>query len=636
MASNAIQPLSEDEVDHIERRDAKLAKTFRSGKLPMLGAFLVEIINCTTMTLIVYSPGGNEPIELPEDMKPDLSLYVTLVWSIFGGFILLRLLLIVGWHFDIGHKSTSAGLYMFCSSFQFFIYFAIYFYVADKLLVVQSNPTISQEIVDNNGTWQEICDAVYDEKACDGPIQVPTVNGTNVDCCLKIIGSVKGVVPYVPFTFQRLSVSGYGSLYQWIAILAMSWVWHDIPIIKVDAFDKQFLEGVWLDVLDAVVFASTFIMSDAVVLPTYGLAGEGSEKGRKCLEADVECNEFWSPLIWTIWIVTATFALLSPTLYTAFKFCDHDDAKPRDVDMAMADLLNSIHLLKENKAASYLTETIELQTAKYAAAHDGPDEQQKVYVVPSSMGNGVAEYDLLNSDQDPGRPATAQMSANRPGEYDVTYTDGLEPETETVPVEEIRPDMDDQTKMCGKHCCRGWLNCHYLTDDFWTDGFERFATLLDVYRGFFFLDLPYAIIRFHFDIMQGNISFLFLKNLVFCILAVMQMLSCGNDAATCCGCTPIKTISSVIKGTKMASIWVGPSGMFRIAADTVANVGQLTLDDKIAKLDQHKAWLLVEKEKALEMGEAGKAAKITYMEQVQLVEQQIDFLEAEKAAVRTT
>merc|ERR1712217_972358 len=93
-------------------------------------------------------------------------------------------------------------------------------------------------------------------------------------------------------------------------------------------------------------------------------------------------------------------------------------------------------------------------------------------------------------------------------------------------------------------------------------------------------------------------NFLFLKNIIWALVDFMKLLACGNEKATCLLFTPIEFVTRLVKGTKLASVWVGPAGIFRLFADLTTSKMKDSLAQRKAIYVAQRAWLILEQEKA--------------------------------------
>merc|ERR1712217_921282 len=98
-------------------------------------------------------------------------------------------------------------------------------------------------------------------------------------------------------------------------------------------------------------------------------------------------------------------------------------------------------------------------------------------------------------------------------------------------------------------------------------------------------------------------NFLFLKNIIWALVDFMKLLACGNEKATCLLFTPIEFVTRLVKGTKLASVWIGPAGIFRVFADLTTSDMKSKLENERARLTAHRAWLILEQAKAKRLEE---------------------------------
>jgi len=393
----------------------------------------------------------------------------------------------------------------------------------------------------------------------------------------------------------------------------MTWVWKDAPLVKYSDNDKTFMSGVWLDLLDAIIFSS-YIEHTAVQNPHYGLVGgvESDDVGRPCMSAlGRDCKGTLHDYVWFFWFLAISTSLLSPTIYTMLMFLDKDPDEKRKSDDALNDCKKHVHLLNEVKARADLNEALQLQLAEYTAGDSGDADPPKHRVVVHSSGRCGAAV-ACNDDADFGC-------------YMVTFDD--DKTTEKVKVDDLYPYVDHHIDYCGERCCHGWFHPHYLSPSkpkHQLDVFERRAKWIDAIRAAFCFEIPFFVFRLYFDLWLGGFPSIFLlKNFVMGVIAFMLVLSCGNEGATCCSMHPIKTVNGAIKGSKLTKAFVGPSALVRLATDLYDNGIKQTLEDQKKDLEAAQTWLIVERKKWKDKGEEAEV----YHDAISALQKRMDLID---------
>jgi len=213
--------------------------------------------------------------------------------------------------------------------------------------------------------------------------------------------------------------------------------------------------------------------------------------------------------------------------------------------------------------------------------------------------------------------------------YTVRYLDeDQSQQEEDVQLQRLEPDLENHGHgtACGPGCCAGWFRCSYLsTAADPEEQYDRRAKFVDSFRSLFFLELPFLCWRLYFEWANlGLASFATLlvgKNLVWGVVDFLNILACGNESATILSTKPIQTLTHLLSGTALSSIWVGPSGIFMLAAQMTSTVISDSIEGAKKRLDLYRAWMLVEKTKA------GEDAN-QYDEEIHHVERMIDRLES--------
>jgi len=610
-----------------KRHQVNVGHVFKVQRKTIIWAVIFELLICLSFTEW-GKIGGETSKEEAAIFKLRMAF-----WCTFAGCIALRGLIVGIWQTGRGHQCVWAGLYMFFSSIQFVLYMAYYYRMSDKLSipVMTANPQTSVSLDPSTHKFAQMCGMVYNSTKCDGHEAIPGDNGA-IDCCVIVTGALTHAVNEIPHV--HVGIPTAFSLLLWLTIMVLSWIWMNAPLVTFTPDDKDFIANVWLEVLDCAVFGQ-YILHAAVQYPAFGLVGFGSEKGRLCSNATVggECDTMLHDYIWICWLVAFVTTLLTPTLYTMFKFLNKDKEQNRSLDDAIVDLNHSVKVLARKKSAHHLEEALHMQLDVYHDA-DSEDEEHTVKVgvydkEESSKRIGDRRgFATMNLPEDNKREAERNY-----GKYTVTFHDAKKDEEPViVPVKDLELDFEEHKKMCGKKCCHGWMRCKYLNPQrkHKLDAFERRAKWLNAVRTLVLLEFPFLCFRFYFDIvLGGSVSIMFLKNLIWCCIHVMLLFSCGNDAATCLQMTPIRSIMSTIKGTKLSTVFIAPAAMFQVAAQVYEARLSLGIQSQIADLEGHKAWLMCERRKGKDAGLDTTAYKNEYHK----MDKKIDELSARAAEI---
>merc|ERR1719272_2023645 len=105
----------------------------------------------------------------------------------------------------------------------------------------------------------------------------------------------------------------------------------------------------------------------------------------------------------------------------------------------------------------------------------------------------------------------------------------------------------------------------------------------------------------------------------------MTVLACGKEEATCLNYTPIKSTNALIKGSKLSKIIIGPSALFRLAAEVYENGVKQTLEDEKAGLQIQQTWVAVERKRMLDNGQGHTGD--AYHDALKNLQQKIDLLD---------
>jgi len=310
-------------------------------------------------------------------------------------------------------------------------------------------------------------------------------------------------------------------------------------------------------------------------------------------------------------------SLLGPTLYIMFGYLDvGDEAEGETLADATELLLKSVRMLDNEGAKILADNAIRLQLAVYNEAEG--EEAHPMFVRPRGC-NGIVAW-----------------RKERNGLY-ARYENGDE---ESVAVGDLEPplaeSLDLERRCMDEGCCKGWFAPSFLTPKNRKDTFERRCNFLDTIRSFFLVEVPFGCIRGYFDfvVARGLPSLFLVKNIVWGVTDFLNLLSCGNEKATCFSLTPIELIQRMVKGSPLDSIMVGPSGMWAHTADMAKELATNTLAAEKQQLTLHKAWLVLNREKIQTAGRESRknvddlvqsftASIRTYQERIAVVEQKM-------------
>mmetsp|Transcript_40025 Transcript_40025/g.110209 ORF Transcript_40025/g.110209 Transcript_40025/m.110209 type:complete len:680 (-) Transcript_40025:171-2210(-) len=581
--------------------EGEIRRVWKNGRLPEVLGIVVEILFCTIIT--IWDAANNASVE-GWRASGGTGILVLACWIVLAGFLHVRFAVYWWWRLD--HRvpdSILTGIYMLASTVQFIVYMALYYALRSRWTFKTSASTevswsyAASDVADD--IFAATC-TPYDSASCDGRAEVG-----GVSCCLAIFHSLTEPVSVIPFLFGW-EISHFFSTFEWLTILVMTWVWKDIPFIDMTASDKNFVNGAWLDILDAALFGGAFVMSPEVRFPAWGIVGHGDRVGRSLGENDTALLV----TIFSIWLVAFLTSLLSPALYVTLGFLDTGDEKPREtVEDVTSMLVTSIKTLNEELANKLIHRAVRLQTKLYEEA-DGDAATQSVLMRVESQA-GEADGRLAHSF----RRGVAAMTKDAPGYYDVTFKDGLEPRSlQKVSITCFVPDFEGPDDGClpkqirGVGCCKGWFSSKFLSPENDKVAFERRAQWYDAFRSLLLLELPFACTRLYFELsLSGSVSILtlqnamLLKNAVWGCTDLLRILSFGNDEATCCMFKPIRYMVRLVKGSKLADDF-GPSGLVGFAADLATKDVKNKLAVRKQRILTHRAWLVLEREKVEQLG----------------------------------
>jgi len=330
---------------------------------------------------------------------------------------------------------------------------------------------------------------------------------------------------------------------------------------------------------------------------------------------------------------------------------------------SVADLLKNLRMLHSKRSHALVEEAVKLQLEQYVSDSGGPADEHAVYVLE---GDGASSSDAspLNFAGSFKKITPAMTTANlkdgfdplhafpeyanaRPGLathrdgilYSIRYTDGGKPRDEIVNVTRLAPrerEHHEGSRNCASGWCSGPQSAH--------EPFEVRAEVLDAMRSLYLLELPFLLWRLYFEWNSLTVnSFTYIvmaKNVVWGFHDLLVILSCNNPAATIFGHAPLPALSTMINGSAMSSVFIGPAGLFRIAADFTTATLKQRFDDSRQVLNFHKAWLLVERERLIQSRSRGRwesaeAEMTAFSEAIQWVSSHMDALDKEEEMIHT-
>eukprot|EP00927_Polykrikos_kofoidii_P057492 TRINITY_DN5162_c0_g1_i2.p1 TRINITY_DN5162_c0_g1~~TRINITY_DN5162_c0_g1_i2.p1 ORF type:complete len:692 (-),score=102.19 TRINITY_DN5162_c0_g1_i2:719-2794(-) len=561
-------------------------------------------------------------------------------WGVFTGCVSMRVLSVVLWRNGFCHwrDTTFASMYMFFSTVQWIFYLAAYYWLYDELTGVVWSPEVQVKynpllpsapnmFSNSNGTQrhrvhdmtmrsclkrygpavcyslnlQQVgCEEVFSASRCSGWIWLGADDAHRVKCCVRnryTLSPPDLKVPILPWDIHT-----FFPVLQWLAVLVMSWMTHDSPMLPSSSAYTNFMTGVWLDILDAVIFGD-YVLNKKVWYPTYGILAEpASQEGYAGPE-----NTWPQLMVWRLWLLAFISAVLSPVVYTFFRRADAaEDVDPseRNVSHAITNLLHSIRLLDKGSASEALELTLDLQRAEYMTNCSINDTHRVRVRDAMSQAGGFA----IRSQ---GRIGRARLDERQGfGKYRINFDDG---EEDVVHVSQLEPAFEGDWRMWGPKCCWGWCGksgaCSRRISK--RQRFERVAAVLDSLRSLFLLELPFFLLRLHFESTHfdtNTVDFLMLKNFVWAITDFLTIIACGNHDATCFTVRPIRWVTDHIDGTILSFIWVGPGGLFRVATDATIKTVADRIEAQRQDVCMHKAWLVIEQSKAMERGSSEAVA----------------------------
>jgi len=631
VSASPSSPTSGSDSDFEVRDDClqvkSIAKSFAHYKVPLLVTIIGEIVFCSCMYEHALR-AREEGQSMPGHVEDRLGLSDD-YWTVFWTFLIARILIVVLWRASAfgGQDSRYAAFFMLFSTFQWVFYLGAYYVLQEELTGLVWNPNVMVQANDTHLALQDtamfkcinangtlacrnqmnaavVCKQLFDPALCSGFTWIGA-NGDFQKCCVKNFYSLKRPADIVGIPPIAISMTTLSSILQWVAVLAMKWILEKNPLLSGNP-GGQFVAGASVDILDAVIFAN-YLLHNKVLYPKYGIG----QNGGAALADDSSFN-----LLVLTWLLAITTSTLAPAVYTFFRGADSDTPnKVRTFQGALGDLTQSMRMLRSGASHKLVDEAIKLQLEQYCqesgghaevhqvavSAPEGADSDEESADIESSL-NMKMQADIGMLAASSSVPESGVAKHMEGGMYQVIFdVDGRQ---ETVDITRLKPIIKREAGPLAQGCCQGWCSGAQSAHD----SFDHFAEILDSIRSLFLLELPFFLWRYHFEIDGLAIDswnvIVMGKNVVWGLHDLLVILTCNNPSATIFGYTPLASLSAMINGSAMSSVWVGPAGFFRIAADFTAVSVKRTMETDMKNLETHKAWLLVEREKLLHAGHA--------------------------------
>ncbi|CAE6972637.1 unnamed protein product [Symbiodinium sp. CCMP2592] len=620
-----------------ERFGLDLGQRLQASRKPFFAAICVELLFCALMSRWVREEELHfSPLEkwIPVDAK-DL---VSFCWGTFIVTGLLRVFCIWG----LPHVRTSPGavrigtaIFMLAGTLQWVIYLSAFYVeydastpvdrVHDVRMAMQEVPTflgapLASCLREHN--WSYSACRLRVTKNCTMPFEpgkqyadgdcVETVVVAGQPCCV-----CERVVLGKPLLEFGLRVDDVFMLVRWLAILMLGWVvrgWVSTPAAN------SFTSGAWLDILDAVVFSDN-IRSPAVRHPAYGIDFDGSMRPK-------DATLFVAVSL--TWVVAFTTVVVSPALFTTLMPAVQEKAPSIDElkEEQMRRLKDSLACSDEHEARAAAEAALELLRRSVKERQGSAETGNAGHPVCVDVQDGS------NRERRPARVVCIESHRQHqatPGNseaYLVKFTDGRSPSEQIVPLEHIHPSIDHSEDR--ESCCRGWLSCDDMAEASELDHFLRRAQLLDAIRSLFLLELPFLCWRIYIDwytvdIANARILFI-LKNAIWAAVDFLTILNCGGDGGVMCACRPLRRVSG-LADTQLGKIWIGPAGVFLLAAQVASSVLKLRLHNRRANLLLHRAWLQSERHSAGTGRQLHNAKLREVTNQMELIDEKLGYAE---------
>lgn len=661
----------EDDAFDVAPKPKHRFKAFYHYRIPLAISLVGELWFCCAMYDFKQTALA-DPMRLPGHVGDDMNLCFA-SWLIFVFFGIGRIFLVSAWRVSLGRyrDSTYAAWFMLFSTLQWVFYLSVYYRLMEELTGLTWDPKVLVKANNTHGSFEDSimfqCLEQHDTKACvkkvnhakvqcEEPFEPEFCSGYTwvgiephfEKCCVRNVYALQKPLGYVTLCDKF-------ALLQWLAVLAMKWILENNPMLLGNT-GAQFIQGATMDMLDAVVFGQ-YLLNDQILYPKYGIQYDG-DKGAA---ATVAQGPYYL-LYWT-WLVAFLTAVLSPAVYTLCRRIDVRHApEVRTYASSVSDLLSNLRMLHAKKSHALVEEAVKLQLEQYVSDSGGPADEHAVYVLdrddvsssdasplnfsstfkkmtPVTTANLKDGFDPLHAFPEYANARPGLASHKEGILYRVRYTDGEKPRNEIVNVTRLAPrerEHHEGTRRCASGWCAGPQSAH--------DPFEVRAEVMDAVRSLFLLELPFLLWRLYFEwkaLTVNSFTYIIMaKNVVWGFHDLLVILSCNNPAATICGRAPLPALSTMINGSAMSSVFIGPMGLFRIAADFTTATLKQKFDDSRQVLNLHKAWLLVERERLVQSRMRGRwdSAEMemtAFSEAIQWVSSHMDALDKEEGMIHT-
>jgi len=661
---------SSSDEDALIDEEEKVKRSFSAYKWPLVASLAVELLWCSSLSSwlrvndIRYAGGGfvrGEEERIEEGVSHDVHDVVPKCWCVFVLCLSARACVFFAWQKHCWRlaDSTFSGLYMFFSSIQWPIYVFCYYVLLNNISEMKATPEVQvsspsevfHDMILSNKTARmdgtttmfmpdclkfysptecvsrinlEVhCNQEFDPYQCSGYTRIGHQQGS-VKCCVKTKFSVYVPSEIVPPT--GYSMSTLASLFTVLSTLAIWWAMNNTPMLPSWGTAASFTSGVWLDIMDSVTFLQTYATNKAIINPKHGITADGSA----CQVSLIMYRAVMSTAF-----IAFISSILAPIVYTLCRKTNKEDvvSSGRTVDETLANAADCVRLLDIEQAGKLVSEAVELQQEQYWKESEGKSEEISVLVFPedSVFDTSPSRKHLSSSisalsPEDEARPAVALRQQH--GFYNVEYTDNQEPASETnIPVHRLRPDMQVSHEACGPQCCTGWCHPRQLYGADEQQQFDHRVAFFEALRSLLLLELPFLCWRFWFEHAGLNaFSFawvLMLKNVVWGLIDAMTILGFGSTAGTCLGHVPAQFLDRTVNGTSLSGMMLmGEGGVVLIGHQLLQKAVHARIQKKTEVMQSQRAWLLVERSKALHEGD--QAAIELYDKNAKELQQLID------------
>lgn len=471
-----------------------------------------------------------------------------------------------------------------------------------------------------NGMWEK-CTKPYDPKTCSGYVFVngPTpYNTSSVKCCIEM--EVQLVRPQTDDLWTSsiqafsLQIEDVFEMSKWIAILVMTWSLQESPFLPPTPMSKDFMNGVWLDILDCFMFVAN-INDKQIQMPSFGLTVGG-------MPSPLGVRPQFERWIWYTWLLASTCAVLSPMIFTWFRPDPRKTSKSAQLAEAtkeslLDELINRVNVL-DRVGAEKLLEQAFKKSQEAVAEMDKKPHFVRVLVLDDPEASVFVQT---------GRKGKAWREKNQ-ATYTVQYDDDGETEV-GVPLEKLQP-THDQPRM--DWTCSGWGDTGFLCQKDVNTQRLHMATFLDAWRSLFTLELPFFFFRLwlHWGDTSGiQVHLLTVKNGLFGLSDLLTILACGSQDASIMGFSPAALISRFLAGHVTGAVQkAGPGALMSKATKYALQAASMDLQE----LELKKAFLVQERHLALAHQEDEVAKR--FQEEIDKVSKELDDEQTQQALLK--